>query len=55
MEADVMRNPIKSIKKRWTDYLERLAKVNEEMYGDKRLDCCDLNKNQQSRNIGGQN
>lgn len=50
-----MSNPIKSIKRRWTDYLERLAKVNEKMYGNKRLDCCDLNNNQQSQNSTNQN
>jgi len=43
-----MKSPLKVIRKRWNAYLERLAKVNQELYGNKRLDCCDLNnKNNQ--------
>lgn len=33
-----------NIKKRWTNYLKRLEKVNRKLYGDGRLECCDLNK-----------
>jgi hypothetical protein len=43
-----MKHFIDNIKKRWADYLARLAKVNEEIYGTKRLDCCDLNNKKKS-------
>ncbi len=34
---------IVKIKQKWMNYLNRLAKVNEDLYGSERLDCCDLN------------
>lgn len=34
----------KKIKKRWNNYLKRMEKVNSKLYGNKRLDCCDLQK-----------
>ena len=37
-----------NIKKRWMAYLDKLGKANEKMYGKKRLDCCDLNKEKRS-------
>ena len=33
-----------NLKKKWMNYLNRLAKVNHDLYGVERLDCCDLNK-----------
>lgn len=33
-----------NLKKRWLNYLNKLAKVNSELYGSERLDCCDLDK-----------
>ena len=38
-----MKNPVKILRKRWNAYLERLARVNQELYGNRRLDCCDMN------------
>ena len=32
-----------SLKIKWNRYLERLASVNEKLYGDERLDCCSMN------------
>ncbi|MBK5201760.1 MAG: hypothetical protein JJE21_09575 [Spirochaetaceae bacterium] len=37
-----MKHFIDNIKMRWAAYLDRLAKVNKEIYGTQRLDCCDL-------------
>jgi len=34
----------KKIKKSWNAFLERLTKENQEQFGSKRADCCDLNK-----------
>lgn len=42
----VMAGPFHKIKKSWDDYLVRLAQVNKDLYGGKRLDCCDLNNEQ---------
>ncbi len=39
-----MKRIFTTIRLRWIKYLEKLAKVNEELYGNKRLDCCDMNK-----------
>ena len=36
----------KKIKKSWNNFLERLAKENEEQFQGKRPDCCGLNKPQ---------
>jgi hypothetical protein len=38
---------IKAIKK----FIERLAKSNEETFGNKKLDCCDLNRNHKSESM----
>lgn len=38
---------IKAIKR----FLDRLAKSNEETFGGKKLDCCDLNRNNNSRTV----
>jgi hypothetical protein len=38
---------IKAIKR----FIERLAKSNEETFGDKKLDCCDLNRNNNSQAV----
>ncbi len=38
----------KNIKQRWINYLKRLGKVNKKLYGDGRLECCDLNKQNES-------
>ena len=32
-----------NIKRKWNRYLERLAAVNEKLYGQQRLDCCSMN------------
>lgn len=34
----------KKIKRAITKYLEALAKENKELYGNGRMDCCNLNK-----------
>lgn len=34
----------RKIKKSWNAFLVRLAKENQEQFGSKRADCCDLNK-----------
>ncbi|WP_281289910.1 LDCC motif putative metal-binding protein [Oceanispirochaeta crateris] len=33
-----------NLKKRWMNYLNKLAKANQDLYGSQRLDCCDLDK-----------
>ena len=38
---------MKNIIKNW---LEKLAKANEESFGSGRLDCCELNKDNKSKN-----
>ena len=32
------------LKQKWREFLARLAKENEEQFGDEKLDCCNLNK-----------
>ena len=32
------------LKKAWQEFLARMSKENEEQFGSKRMDCCDLNK-----------
>ncbi len=32
------------LKQRWINYLTRLGRVNDSLYGSQRLDCCDLDK-----------
>lgn len=34
----------RKLKKNWKDFLERLAQENEQEFGSKRADCCNLNK-----------
>jgi len=34
----------KKINQAWKNFLERLAKENEQENGGKRMSCCDLNK-----------
>ena len=34
----------RKIKKSWNAFLVRLSKENQEQFGSKRADCCDLNK-----------
>lgn len=41
-----MKNIFKGIKTKWNNYLKKLTKVNQELYGNKKLNCCDLNKKQ---------
>ena len=40
-----MKTLLARIKRSWTNYLERLAATNKKLYGDGRLDCCDLHHN----------
>ncbi len=37
-----MKKILQGIKKRWTDYLDRLGAVNQKLYGNQRLNCCDM-------------
>ena len=39
-----MKGIILNLKNKWMNYLSRLAKVNNDLYGAERLDCCDLDK-----------
>ncbi len=34
----------RKIKQSWNAFILRLAKENEKQFGNKRADCCDLNK-----------
>ncbi len=43
----------KNIKIKWNRYLEKMAKTNEKLYGNQRLDCCGMNKKPQSSDTGG--
>ena len=49
----VMAGPFHKIRKSWNAYLERLAKVNKELYGGKRLDCCDLKNERKPPAVNG--
>lgn len=33
-----------NIKKKWQNYLKKMAKENKEAFGNERLDCCSMNK-----------
>ncbi len=33
-----------TLKAKWNRYLERMAENNKKLYGDQRLDCCGMNK-----------
>jgi hypothetical protein len=49
-------NIFKKLGRRINHYFEHLAEANEKAYGNKRLDCCDMNKtsaNQAGQNTGG--
>lgn len=35
--------------KKIDNYLKRLAEINEQSFGKKKLDCCDLNKDNKSK------
>jgi len=48
-----MAGPFHKIRKSWNAYLERLAKVNKELYGGKRLDCCDLKNERKPPAVNG--
>jgi len=48
-----MKNPFLSIQKKWNNYLDRLAKVNQDLYGNKRLDCCDVNQSKKQKHEQG--
>ncbi len=37
-------NVFKKLGQRINHYFDRLAEANEKAYGNKRLDCCDMNK-----------
>lgn len=37
------------IKKRFNDFLEKMAKENEKAFGGEKLDCCQLNNKQSNR------
>jgi len=39
-----MKRFFKRLKENWDRYLERMAESNKKLYGNQRLDCCDLNK-----------
>lgn len=39
-----MKNFMENCKRRWSAFLERMAKANQDHYGSSRLDCCDLNQ-----------
>jgi hypothetical protein len=41
-----MKKLLRKIRKRINAYVERLAESNRKYYGDKRLDCCDMNNKQ---------
>ncbi len=41
---EIMFAPFKRIKQRWMNYLNRMARVNQKLYGEERLDCCDLSR-----------
>jgi len=35
---------MKKLKKKLNEFIEKLAKANESEFGNKKLDCCQLNK-----------
>jgi len=38
-----MKHLFEKMKRRWSVYLDKMAKANQDQYGSQRLDCCDLN------------
>jgi len=38
-----------SIKNRWEKFLNNLAEENKKSFGNEKLDCCSMNKNEQKR------
>ena len=44
-----MKGLLRTIKVRWNRYLKRMADTNNKLYGGKRLDCCELNKETDAR------
>ena len=51
-----MKGLLRTVKKRWNSYLKRMADTNNKLYGGKRLDCCELNREvdvQSKRNKDG--
>jgi len=48
-----MKKLFSGISKRWNNYLARLSKVNNDPYGNKRLDCCDLSHDQVPKHESG--
>ncbi len=39
----------KKLKKKIENYFKRLAEINEQSFGNQKLDCCDLNKHDKSK------
>ncbi|MGM0396816.1 MAG: LDCC motif putative metal-binding protein [Bacillota bacterium] len=39
---------MKKLMKKISQFIEKLAKANEDAYGSDRLDCCSLNKREKS-------
>ncbi len=42
--GSVMKRIKINLKKKWMNYLNKLAKVNSDLYGSEKLDCCGLDK-----------
>ncbi len=40
----------RKIRVMWNNYLKKLAATNEKLYGNQRLDCCNMNKKNTSQN-----
>ena len=43
-----MKTLLQRIKDKWNRYLEKLAATNEKLYGNGRLDCCDMHQRGQA-------
>lgn len=39
------------IKKSINNFLDKIAKQNEELYGKRKMDCCNLNKQNENKSI----
>jgi len=40
---------MKSIKQWYKDFINNMAKANEDSFGDKKLDCCGMNSKKQKK------
>lgn len=40
---------LKKIKRKYNNYIKKMAKINQESFGSQRMNCCDLNNHQEKK------